>query len=315
MHPAYSVILFTTASGAGYGLAVLLALTALTHGPAAHGAFAVTSLVLSASLIVLGLVASTVHLGRPERAWRAFSQWRTSWLSREGVIAVATFLPLVLFAAAWLDLVPVAPAIVSALALATIAMCIATVFCTGKIYSTLAAIPQWHNRLVIPVYLAMALATGAALLVFLAAIFGLNAPVLGRLASIALAVAAGLKWAYFHRIDEKPKLHTAQSATGLGHQGTVRQWEAPHTGANYIMREMGYAIARRHAVRLRSYVISGLLFAGAGTLLSTLLPSAAGSVLAGLAAAVALGAAVIERWLFFAEAQHASMLYYGAARV
>jgi DMSO reductase anchor subunit len=151
--------------------------------------------------------------------------------------------------------------------------------------------------------------------VFLAAMFGLNAPVLGRLASIALGVAAGLKWLYFRRIDEKPKAYTAQSATGLGDGGTVRQWEAPHTGANYIMREMGYAIARRHAVRLRSYVISGLLFAGAGTLVSTLVPGAAGVALAGLSAAGALVSTLTERWLFFAEAQHASMLYYGAARV
>ena len=315
MHPAYSVILFTTASGAGYGLAVLLALTALTHGPSAHEAFAVTALAVSTSLIVLGLLASTVHLGRPERAWRAFSQWRTSWLSREGVVAVATFVPLVLFAAAWIGLVPASPAVLSVLAVVTIAMCAATVFCTGKIYSTLAAIPQWHDPLVVPVYLALGLATGAALLVLLAAMFGLNAPVLGRLASVALAVAAGLKWMYFRRIDEKPKAYTVQSATGLGDGGTVRQWEAPHTGANYIMREMGYVIARRHAVRLRSYVISGLLFAGAGTLLSTLLPSGPGVVLAGLSTAGALVSTLTERWLFFAEAQHASMLYYGAARV
>ena len=32
MHPAYSVILFTTASGAGYGLLALLAMVAFAHG-------------------------------------------------------------------------------------------------------------------------------------------------------------------------------------------------------------------------------------------------------------------------------------------
>jgi DMSO reductase anchor subunit len=48
---------------------------------------------LAALLVTLGLLSSTFHLGHPERAWRAFSQWRSSWLSREGVAAVATYLP------------------------------------------------------------------------------------------------------------------------------------------------------------------------------------------------------------------------------
>jgi hypothetical protein len=47
----------------------------------------------AAYLVSLGLLSSTFHLGHPERAWRAFSQWRSSWLSREGVAAVATYLP------------------------------------------------------------------------------------------------------------------------------------------------------------------------------------------------------------------------------
>ena len=315
MHPAYSVILFTTASGAGYGLLVLLALTAVSHGPASNRAFGVTAFAVALSLIVFGLFASTVHLGRPERAWRAFSQWRTSWLSREGVVAVAAFVPILAFAAAWLGVVPATPAVFTILALIVIAMCAATVYCTGKIYATLAAIPQWCDPLVVPVYLAMGLATGAVLLVFLAAMFGLSAPVLGRLAAFGLAIAAGLKWLYFRRIDEKPSAYTVQSATGLGQNGTVRQWEAPHTGANYLMKEMGYAIARRHTVRLRSYVLSGLLFAGAGALLSSLLIGFPSVVLAGLATFGALVSAVIERWLFFAEARHASMLYYEAGRV
>ena len=42
----------------------------------------------SARSLTVGLVSSTLHLSHPERAWRAFSQWRSSWLSREGVAAV-----------------------------------------------------------------------------------------------------------------------------------------------------------------------------------------------------------------------------------
>ena len=74
MHPAYSVILFTTASGAGYGLLMWLAFTALSHGQASDRRFAIAASALGLGLVTFGLIASTFHLGRPERAWRAFSE-------------------------------------------------------------------------------------------------------------------------------------------------------------------------------------------------------------------------------------------------
>ena len=99
MRPAYSVILFTTTSGAGYGLLAVLGLLLLL-GLAARPAVARRGQRWPSALALatVGLLASTFHLGRPERAWRAFSQWRTSWLSREGVAALAVYaaaLPLV----------------------------------------------------------------------------------------------------------------------------------------------------------------------------------------------------------------------------
>ena len=93
MNPAYSVILFTTASGAGYGLMVWLALAVLFGSVAPAGPLAAVGLVLALGLVTVGLLSSTLHLGRPERAWRAVTQWSTSWLSREGVLALATYVP------------------------------------------------------------------------------------------------------------------------------------------------------------------------------------------------------------------------------
>src|SRR5262245_35506940 len=90
MHPAYSVILFTTASGAGLGLLAWLALLALVGALPAERWLGFTGLASSFVLVAGGLLSSTMHLGRPERAWRALSQWRTSWLSREGVMVIAT---------------------------------------------------------------------------------------------------------------------------------------------------------------------------------------------------------------------------------
>ena len=312
MHPAYSVILFTTATGAGYGLLALLGLTAIVHGRAGNQGFAIAALAVSFVFVTVGLLASTFHLGRPERAWRAFSQWRSSWLSREGIASLVTYGPALAFALAWLGLLPRIDALLVPLAALTMVMCLVTVVCTGKIYSSLPTIRQWHSPLVVPAYVAIALATGAATMLFLGSVFSVNAPALGRITAVLLAAAAAVKWHYWRRIDAEPRTHTIEAATGLGSLGAVRQWEAPHTGMNFVMKEMGYSVARRHAAKLRSYVLAGFLFAGAAALAGALAGPALAVVLTSVAAALSLMAALVERWLFFAEAQHVSTLYYGA---
>ena len=306
MHPAYSVILFTTASGAGYGLLALLGLVGLRHGPASSTPFALTAVAVALALVTVGLLSSTFHLGHPERAWRAFSQWRSSWLSREGVAAVATYVPAQAFAAVWSGLVE-APWLVGILGIVTVVMCAITVYCTAKIYSTLKTIRAWNEPLTVPVYLAFALATGAALLTAIASVFGRFQMFQAMLTAAALILVVILKFLYWRAIDGAAKTHTIEAATGLGGIGSVSQWEVPHTSENYIMKEMGYAVARKHSLRLRNLVF--ILLGGA--ILAMLLALAVPAISV-LAALLALGAAVIERWLFFAEAQHVVTLYYGA---
>ena len=100
MHPAYSVLIFTTASGAGYGLLILLCLAGAVGMVSASLWLGLVGFGLSFGLVTAGLLASTFHLGHPERACRAMSQWRSSWLSREGVMAILTYAPAGLFAIA-----------------------------------------------------------------------------------------------------------------------------------------------------------------------------------------------------------------------
>jgi DMSO reductase anchor subunit len=311
MHPAYSVILFTTASGAGYGLLALLGLVGFNHGPASSLWFGATALVVALGLITVGLLSSTFHLGRPERAWRAFSQWRSSWLSREGVASVVTFVPALLFGALWLGLLDY-PRWLGIAGLATSLMCAVTVFCTAKIYSTLTTIRQWDQPLTVPVYLAFALASGAVLLMAIASIFGLFQIFQAGLAIVALGVTLILKVLYWRRIDSETKTRTIEAATGLARAGEkVRQWEVPHTEENFIMKEMGFVVARKHALKLRRIVIIALLLA---FLVSALTVAGLASLLSAVAFLLTAAAAVVERWLFFAEAQHVVSLYYGAER-
>jgi DMSO reductase anchor subunit len=95
----------------------------------------------------------------------------------------------------------------------------------------------------------------------------------------------------------------------------VRMLAAPHTEENYLLKEMGFRIARKHALKLRRIaLIAGFLLPLAAVLAALVTPHVVDIVL--LAAAAILNAigTVTERWLFFAEAKHTVTLYYGAER-
>jgi sulfite dehydrogenase (quinone) subunit SoeC len=317
MRPAYSVILFTTTSGAGYGLLAALGLLLLL-GLAPDRPWLLAGAVgLGLALATVGLLASTFHLGRPERAWRAFSQWRTSWLSREGVAAMAVYaaaLPL-----AWV-LLAADPARWPARALAavTAALALATIACTAMIYASLRPVPQWRHPAVPAIYLLLGQATGALLLDALFLVAGADSALLRGLALATLLGAWLAKERYWRDgATPTPGLTTA-AATGLAHLGTVRLLDPPHTESNYLLREMGYRVARRHALKLRRLVrLAGFALPAALTVALFLpgIPEAPRAALALLAAGSALLGTLAERWLFFAEARHTVTLYYGSPAV
>ena len=329
MHPAYSIIFFTVASGTGYGILYALGIGAATglfpaptssQIPGEGPAFA-AALLFSLALVSAGLVSSAFHLGRPERALRAFTQWRTSWLSREAWFAALTYVPAIGLGIGWWRGEPggwhwwgVLLALGS----------FATVYSTAMIYRSLAAIPAWANDWVPFNYLVLAAANGSLWLAFLSAGFGHETatPTLAFAAILVLAFAAAGKWAYWRAVRRLPAGSTIGSATGLdrfGSEARVRVLDPPHTQPNWLQREMGYQVARRHAERLRvlvwvfAFLVPGVLCAagwlGAGS------GGLAVSAALGLAAVSASAGTLIERWLFFAEAEHKVTLYYGRKAV
>lgn len=310
MHPAFSVILFTTLSGLGYGLWVWTSLSLLSIRGAESASLHAWLLVLGVLPVAGGLLSSTLHLGKPMRAWRAFGQWRSSWLSREGVLAVACFLPWALLASNLL-LGPHALGMLEPFLLALLALgSLATVYCTAMIYASLTPIPAWTHRSVVPVYLGFALLTGG--LACTAATAGVDSP--GGLRAVVLlmlaVVLAVLKRRYWRDIDRGVMPATRASALGLPADRKATVFERPHTEANYLTTEMGYVLARKHSARLRRVAVA--LFAGVPVLacVLTLVLPGLGMVLMGIAALAALLGAMVERWLFFAEARHVVTLYY-----
>lgn len=317
MRPALSIVFFTTLSGAGYGLWLLIAIAVAIGAAPADRFTIVVTLLTGLVLTSIGLLASVAHLGKPLRAWRALSQWRSSWLSREGILALVC-VPLCLLLAWRVESVHSGLRIRAGFAVFAL-LAAATVLCTARIYASLRTIRAWRDWRVTPLYGLLALQTGGLwlwLLCELAAPQPLDIQpgiCAGRVAwLVALAAGIGLTWglqrAYWRRPTEAQP--DTAAATGLGLPGTVAAMEAPHTEENYLLREMGFALARRHAERLRAIAsrtlfVLPLLAIGVSLLLpGWTLPAAI------VATVGAMLGVFVQRWLFFAEARHAVQAYY-----
>ncbi len=317
MKPALSVILFTVLSGAGLGLLSLLILADLAAlGGGFNRVHLEAGAVAALALVAAGLLASTLHLASPKKAWRAFSQFRRSWLSREAVFAVLLF-PVAL---AWIAAVHLEARgdSVMALGFATVTLAWAVLFCTGMIYGCLKTVPQWYTAFTPLNYLLLGHASGALPLLLLAE-FGATSQAGGPrpapyaiMALLLLLAAAAGKAAYYRRYRPAQGRHSLHDALpGLKSQAAIRLLDAGHSHDTFLNREFVYRLGARHARLLRTLAIA----------LACLLPLAslpgAWRGVATLAAAFicCIAGMLIERWLFFAEAQHVVRLYHGQQRV
>ena len=290
MHPAPSVIFFTAFSGLGFGLLAFLGL----EMPGLNGWFAFTFYFIAYALAVGGLLASVTHLANPKNAIKSFSQWRSSWLSREGILAVAALLTTAVYAIGriffdtYLPTIGVIGSILSIL----------TVFSTSMIYTQLKTIPRWSNWTTPLMFMSFTLAGGA----LMAGQVSLALYLL-----IIAAIAQVLNW----RTGDQEMLTTQTNlgtATGLGKIGIVRQYEAPHTGTNYLLNEMVYVVGRKHAQKVRrmSFVAAFLI-----PVLALLAFRDAPHIGGMIAVIFHILGVIGSRWLFFAEARHVVANYYG----
>ena len=281
MNPAWSVILFTTLAGAGQGLFLAFFALAALGSPSP---FHFRAMVLVLALTGAGLIASFFHLGRPERAWRTATMWRTSWLSRE-VIALPLFMALVAayaftgsYLAGWL---------------AAIA-CVALFICTGMIYACIKFLQEWHSPLTVLNFFLLGMASGLTL----AAAFAPGSYTGPAIAATLLSAAA--RGASLRRNARLKPRSSVQSAIGIKHPRIAQKAQGA-MGGSFNTREFFHGrtpCALRNVKWLflvAAFVLPPLLLAGG-------LPAAAFVVqYAGL-----LG----ERWFFFAQANHPQNLYY-----
>jgi DMSO reductase anchor subunit len=289
MHPAISVIIFTALSGLGFGMMVFLGLGMLD----VSGWVAFTFVAIAYALAGGGLLSSLFHLGHPERFLKAFTQWRSSWLSREAVLSMAAMGVFGIYALLWIFM----DNRIEWLGYLAAFLSVLTIFSTSMIYAQMKSVPRWHTPMTSVMYLMYGFAGGALLT---------TQVVLAGWLMLALAIVQIATWVLGDGAFAKTGSDMG-TATGLGFLGKVRLLEKPHTGTNYLMSEMIHVIGRKHIMKLR---IIGL---GLGSVIPAVLLLAlpANHMIALVVILVHMVGLFAQRWLFFAEAEHVVDLYYG----
>jgi len=289
MHPAPSVIIFTTLSGLGFGLLAFLCL----GYPSIGGLVSFIFFAIGFGLAIGGLLSSTFHLGHPERAIKAFSQWKSSWLSREAWLSLfaLTLSGIYALGRIFFDVDLVIIGLLSAV------FCIATVFSTSMIYAQLKTVPRWNSKLTPIVFLVFSIAGGA----LLAGQISVALPLLA-VAGITQIVS----WILGDKAFAQSGTNLA-TATGLTvNPSEVRSFEAPHTGTNYLLQEFVFKVGRKHGAKLR---IVGIILAFGMPIIFLSFPFS--HITASLSVIAHIAGMFIVRWLFFAQAEHVVGLYYG----
>jgi DMSO reductase anchor subunit len=310
MHPALSVIIFTVSSGAGYGLLMLLiGLHIFGFLPDMSENELLTGGIIGLGLVTFGLMSSTFHLANPKNAWRAFSRFRTSWLSREGLFAVLVYpFALLYLFGIWNSGVEL-NAFIQVTGFITIVLSLLTVFSTGMIYGCLKTIRQWNSALTPANYILLGLALGAMLLVALRVSFNGEVGLVASLTLVVLDIALIAKAIYYFWIRRVtgPTMNTATGFT----RANVRLLDVGHTAGTFLTEEFGY-IPAQGTVTLFKVLVFVLGFIVPGVIVFGMTGGDATSAMAWVALISAFLGIGLERWLFFAEARHVVNLYHGA---
>jgi DMSO reductase anchor subunit len=307
MNPAFSVLVFTTAAGAGQGLVVAIAL-ALLAGVALDTALVQSGLLVATVLLVVGLGASFLHLGRPGRAWRAATMWRTSWLSRE-VIVLPAFIALVVF---WYlssrGVLPRAPG--PLLPVAAIALAALLWWCTAMIYACLRFIEEWAQPLTIVNFVLLGMSSGLVVASALAALRGAAGAlsIAVPAATVVTVVACTTRLLALSRNARIRHRSTLQSATGIRAE-RLAQTSMGMSAGSFNTREFFHRASRAALGRIKAGSIA-CAFALPVLVLALVWSGALPPIACLVALLVQAPGLLADRWLFFAQARHPQNLYY-----
>lgn len=198
------------------------------------------AIVTAASLAIVGLLASLMHLGRPLAALNSLAHFGTSWLSRE-IWFTGIFTGLTVICALLLILKPTAKGTTNALAPLAAVVGLVDVYVMASIYNY-ASVPAWQHGSNYVEFYAAAITMGAVLFL---ALSGKEAVRVKIVASLAVGIAVVLQVAamviYYIQLGTSGNLAAAQSLALLNSMSGVMamKWLLILLGAGLLLFPMG----------------------------------------------------------------------------
>ncbi len=322
MHPAFSVIFLTTLIGVGQGLFLAIftgqSYSAVELLPTEDSVqFYATGSMLALVFLFAGLIASLFHLGHPERAWRAATKWRTSWLSRE-VIALPVLMFLIFVYSLmhyfeWDTMLFTSKTgarlqLTLVIGMLGVIATFALFLCTGMIYAAIKFLQEWASPLTVINYLLLGTASG---FILATAFSSYTAPGLvkfyGVWATIITLSALITRSAALIRNARIKHKSSIQTAIGVRHNqiqqksmgfmgGSVNTRDFFHHKTRLFMKSIKWIFILLTFFLPLLFLWSGIEQANSNTLIMAFIIQYLGLI--------------AERWFFFAQANHPQNIYY-----
>jgi formate dehydrogenase iron-sulfur subunit len=305
-HPPLVAMLGLTQLAVGAFILNLVAGLIVGVGQSGGRALGMTNALFALALAMAAMGASTLHLGRPRFAFRAFLGLRTSWLSRE-IIAFSLFAGLAgAFAGSFF--VPQLPAaLITPLGMAGGAAGILGVFCSVMVY-TATRRAHWRGAATGFKFAMTTLILGSATVLMISMITSVETAASAVLAPPPFVTSGA------HRVLTFLLLASAGLKLVSEAVGFLHLRDTHHSVQKRIALLMIGDLKRVTQARFVFGALGGLVLPAAGMLLLRLGPPGGGpypmfalTLMAALSFAFCLAGELAERYLFFAAAPASKM--------
>ena len=311
MRPEMSLILLTVLSGVGQALFILLAILDIFFWETLPKDFVFIATAVSFTLPGFGVLASTFHLGNPQRGIKAFKKLGSSWLSRE--ILFSTLFLILVFLYGGIVYIDGSAELRRSIGILSIFTSLALFLSSSMLYAKIRFVKEWSNPLTVINFFLLGLISGLLAGITLLAYTRSDLAIINSLTSLFLwlgLITLLFKLAAYRYNTNHYQPFSEKNALSIFGKD-IRQTDVGTTYIHFNTKEYYYPLADGELGIQRSFVIILAFIIPLSLLWAINGSDFVGSLVAFCVMMVGL---IVERRLFFIEGTHIQNLYYGNFR-
>ena len=243
-------------------------------------------------------------------------RFRTSWLAREGLLAILFYPLLFLYLyLIYMDFQNDNFIVMQFFSFIIFIFGLTIIYCTGMIYACLKTIPQW-NTLLTPInYISIGFFLGGLIFFFILDFYNYDMDLYKFYLLFIILFSFTLKILYYFKIKSpRYNIRQATNAAIKLKETNVRLLDVGHTGSTFLTDEFGYKVKEKKLFVVKLFsMIGGFLIPFFLMYVHSFIYE--NHIICLSAISFAFMGMVAERWLFFAQAKHVVNLYHGSQGV